>query len=212
MSPFFANPLISRHEPPMISMYLKIGSVKLLASLVLYLFSFTGIAEGFSHQHVPPPAAGEDLFNKLNIIQEKTKVPSPDFTLNDPDGKPVRLGELKGKVVFLNFWATWCPPCIIEMPSMEKLHREFGDKSLMILAINVRESAKQVKAFVKSHKLTLKTLLDPKGTVSRRYYAWALPVTVIVNKRGEKIYTVIGPRDWDTQDANNFVQQLLEEN
>ena len=184
----------------------------LLASLVLYVATFAGIPEGFSHQHEQPPAAGEDLLNKLKIIKEKYRVLAPDFTLSDLDGEPVRLGDLKGKVVFLNFWATWCPPCIIEMPTMEKLHREFGDKGLVILAINKREGTQTVKAFVESHKFTFKTLLDPKGKVSNRYYAWALPLTAIVNRRGEKMYTVIGYRDWDTPDAKEFFHQLLEEN
>ncbi len=190
---------------------MKSGCVALLASLVVYLVTFAGIPEGFSQQK-QPPAAGDHLLDKLKIIKERWKVLAPDFTLSDLDGEPVRLGDLKGKVVFLNFWAAWCSPCIIEMPTMEKLHQEFGNKGLVILAVNKREGAQTVKAFAQSHKFTFKILLDPKGTVSNLYYAWALPVTVIVNKRGEKMYTAIGYRDWDTPDAKEFFHHLLEQN
>lgn len=182
----------------------------LLASLVLYLVIFAGVPEGFSQQK-QPPAAGEHLLGELKLIKEKWKVLAPDFTLSDLDWEPVRLGDLKGKVVFLNFWATWCPPCIKEMPTMERLHQEFGNKGLVILAIDKKEGFKSVKAFAQSHKFTFKILLDIKGTVSSLYHAWALPITVIVNKRGEKMYTAIGYREWNTPVAKEFFHQMLKE-
>ncbi len=155
--------------------------------------------------------SGEDLFERLKIVKEATRVASPDFTLKGIDGKPVTLGEFKGKVVFINFWATWCPPCVIEMPQMGMVNREFHSKGLVILAVNYREGVKNVKAFVESHKLIFRNLLEPRGTVSSLYMAWALPVTVIVNKRGGKVGLVIGYQDWDTPEPRAFVRQLLEE-
>jgi len=94
---------------------------------------------------------------------------------------------------------------------MERLHQEFGNKGLVILAIDKKEGFKSVKAFAQSHKFTFKILLDIKGTVSSLYHAWALPITVIVNKRGEKMYTAIGYREWDTPVAKEFFHQMLKE-
>ena len=94
---------------------------------------------------------------------------------------------------------------------MEKLHQGFGGKGLVILAVNFRESPKQVRAFLKEHKLTFKILLDPKGAVSRLYTTWSLPVTFIVNKRGERVGMAIGHREWDTPDAKEYFRRLLDE-
>ena len=86
----------------------------------------------------------------------QTGAAAPDFTLEDPGGRQVSLKELKGKVVFLNFWATWCPPCIQEMPTMEKLHQEMEKAGLVILAIDFQESPEEVKEFPEPLDLVLK--------------------------------------------------------
>ena len=185
----------------------------LVGSLVLSVLCLAtpiGIAESFFHKR-KPLAAGEDLFKKLKIEKPETKILAPDFTLDDPSGKQVSLRTLRGKVIFLNFWATWCPPCVQEMPTMEKLHKTFGQKGLTVLAINYREDAKEVKEFFSKYKLTFIALLDLDGKVSQRYQAWGLPVTVIINKRGEIVGKVIGSRDWHSKEAKEFFAKLLAE-
>ncbi len=94
---------------------------------------------------------------------------------------------------------------------MEKLHQELSRKGLTVLAINYREDAKEVKEFFSKHKLTFIALLDRDGKVSERYRAWGLPVTVIVNKRGEIVGKVIGSRDWYSSEAKEFFRRLLAE-
>ncbi len=182
----------------------------LLLFLVLCLVAFVSIAESFFHKS-KPHAAGEDLFKKLKIERPETKILAPDFTLDDPSGKQVSLSALRGKVIFLNFWATWCPPCVQEMPTMEKLHQELGPKGLMVLAIDYREDAKDVKEFFKRHKLTFTALLDFDAKVAESYQAWGLPMTVIVNKRGEIVGKVRGSREWYSSEAKEFFEQLLAE-
>jgi peroxiredoxin len=182
----------------------------LLLFLVLCLVAFVSIAESFFHKS-KPHAAGEDLFKKLKIERPETKILAPDFTLDDPSGKQVSLSTLRGKVIFLNFWATWCPPCVQEMPTMEKLHQELGPKGLMVLAIDYREDAKDVKEFFKRHKLTFTALLDFDAKVAESYQAWGLPMTVIVNKRGEIVGKVRGSREWYSKEAIEFFEQLLAE-
>ena len=189
----------------------KRGLVGLLVFSFLYLAAFAGITEGFFHKREEPKATGEDLFKKLQIQRLSENVPAPDFTLTDLNGKRIRLKDLRGKVVFLNFWATWCPPCVQEMPTMEKLHKTFGQKGLTVLAINYREDAKEVKEFFSKYKLTFIALLDLDGKVSERYRTWGLPVTVIINKRGEIVGKVTGIRDWHSKEAKEFFAKLLEE-
>jgi cytochrome c biogenesis protein CcmG, thiol:disulfide interchange protein DsbE len=125
--------------------------------------------------------------------------------------KRVTLKEQRGKVVFLNFWATWCPPCIQEMPTMEKLHQDFGKDGLVILAINFQETPEQVKEFFREHSLTFTALLDRSGKVFELYQAWALPMSGIVNKRGELVGKISGYRDWHGEEARQLFQQLLAE-
>jgi len=190
--------------------HFKIFRVGLLVLSVMCLVTSVGIAQGFFHKR-KQPAVSEDLFKKLNIEKPKEKVPAPNFTLEDLNGRKIRLKGLKGKVIFLNFWATWCPPCVQEMPTMEKLHKTFGQKGLTVLAVNYREDAKEVKKFFSKYKLTFIALLDLDGKVAERYRAWGLPVTVIINKRGEIVAKVIGSRDWHSPDAKEFFRRLLAE-
>ncbi len=193
------------------SIYRKKTVVGFLLLLSLSLGTFAVTSGRFYHRRERPPAADEDLFKRLKIQRFSEKVLAPDFTLADLNGRRIRLASLKGKVVFLNFWATWCPPCILEMPTMEKLHREFGSKGLVILAVNFRESPKQVKAFLKEHQLTFTTLLDPKGKVFELYQASSLPTTTFVNKNGQAVGKVIGYRDWHKPEMKEFFRRLLDE-
>jgi len=193
------------------SIHWKKTVVGFLVLLFLSLGTFAVISTGFFHKREQPPDADKDLFKKLKIQRFSDKVPAPDFTLADLNGRRMRLEDLRGKVVFLNFWATWCPPCILEMPTMEKLHQEFGGKGLVILAVNFRENPEQVKAFLKQHQLTFTTLLDPKGKVFELYQAWSLPTTTIVNKKGQAVGRVIGYRDWHKPEMKEFFRRLLDE-
>jgi peroxiredoxin len=133
--------------------------------------------------------------SKLKLEIPKTPTPAPDFELKDSPGKQFFLDELRGKVVFLNFWATWCPPCIEEMPAMEKLHAELEKAGLVILAVNFQESPERVQDFFAKHKLTFTPLLDRDGKVAELYQARALPVTVTINKRGEMAARAIRIKD-----------------
>ena len=129
----------------------------------------------------------DNSLKKLGIETPEKKTAAPDFTLEDPAGRQMSLKELRGKVVFLNFWATWCPPCIQEMPTMEKLHQEMEKAGLVILAIDFQESPEEVKEFFRRHNLTFTALLDRDGKVTELYQAWGLPMSAIVNKRGEPL-------------------------
>ena len=151
-----------------------------------------------------------DDFKAVGLAALKEGTKSIDFTLADLSGKKVSLSSLKGKVVFLNFWATWCPPCRGEMPSMERLYQKLKDKGLVILAVDLQEDAKSVQKFVNQHKLTFTVLLDSDGRVGATYGARSIPTSYIVGRGGEALGGTVGAREWDTPEMIAFFTRLLE--
>lgn len=136
--------------------------------------------------------------------------PAPDFTLTDISGKKVSLSELKGKVVLLNFWATWCGPCRAEMPGLNKLYQELREKGLVVLAISVDASDKPVKEFMKDKKFSFPVLLDTDKEVSFDDYAvMGLPTTIIIDRKGLIAEKVLGEREWDTPQMKEKITKLL---
>ncbi|HKP53223.1 MAG TPA: redoxin domain-containing protein [Chloroflexia bacterium] len=120
-------------------------------------------------------------------LKEEPKIGSlaPDFELKDVStGKTVKLSSLRGRPVWINFWATWCPPCREEMPDMEKIYGEYEGKGLAILGLDVQESAQKVKEFTGSLELTWTFMLDEKGDVANLYFANSLPSHFFVDKNG----------------------------
>ncbi len=130
--------------------------------------------------------------------------PVPDIVLNDITGKEHRLSDYRGKVVFLNFWATWCKPCQEEMPSMEVLYRNLKDKDFEILAVSMDRVTSQgdVVPFSRNLNLTFPILLDPWGKTDGKYKLTGFPETYIIDREGRLAEKVIGPRDWT--DMNNI--------
>ena len=140
-------------------------------------------------------------------------VPAPNFTFPGLDGKKVSLADYKGKVVLLNIWATWCAPCVAEMPSMEKLYQELKNEDFEILAVSVDESgAEAVNPFMKKHKLDFPVLLDTKGDIKTLYQATGIPESFIIDKDGIIVEKIIGPRDWAASGAIRFFRNLIQSN
>ena len=136
---------------------------------------------------------------------------APDFTLADPGGKKVSLKDFRGKLVFLNFWATWCTSCRTEMPAMERLYREFKSKGFVILAVNVKDNRKDALAFVKELKLSYPIVMDPDGEVGLLYGAWGLPATYLIDEKGIVLARMWGPADWYSPQARGLIKALLEQ-
>jgi len=137
--------------------------------------------------------------------------PAPDFALSRLDGEIVRLSDFKGKVVFLNIWATWCSPCREEMPSMEKLYQEMKGQPFEILAVSIDIlGAKAVAPFMAELKLSFPALLDPQGTVRRLYGTTGVPESFIIDKNGIIAAKVIGARNWASPDAVQAFKDLAQ--
>lgn len=189
-------------------------TLKLIVPLLVLLLPLSGLLffrMGFLPKQKAPGVAEEKLLKKLNIEKWDKPVPARDFALKDLQGNTVRLQDFKGKVVFLNFWATWCPPCRLEMPTMEELHQEFGNRGLVILAINYRERPDEIRDFFAEYHLTFSSLLDQEGKVMELYQAWSFPATYLINKKGEIVGKVVGYRDWQSEHARTFFRRLLED-
>ena len=140
-------------------------------------------------------------------------VPAPDFAFPGLDGKRLRLSDYKGQVVLLNIWATWCAPCVEEMPSMEKLYQELKDEGFKLLAVSVDESgAEAVTPFMKKHKLGFPVLLDPRGEIKSLYQLTGIPESFIIDKNGIIVEKIIGPRDWAASGAIRFFRNLIQSN
>ncbi len=137
---------------------------------------------------------------------------APDFELPDLTEQDVRLSDYRGKVVFLNFWATWCKPCKEEMPSMEVLYRQFKDDGLVVLAVSIdRVTTKDdIPPFVKSMDLSFPVLIDSWGQTDKRYKLMGVPETYIIDQEGVLREKIIGPRDWTRLDNLQVVTQLLD--
>lgn len=111
-------------------------------------------------------------------------VKAPDFTLTDIHGRMVSLSELKGKVVFLDFWATWCPPCVVALPAVERLVENYKGKSFVVLSINLDSSEAPLKRFLSTHKMTSRVIFAGESGVDLKYRVEGIPAYFIIDQKG----------------------------
>ena len=124
---------------------------------------------------------------------------APDFQLEDTKGNQVSLAALRGKVVLVNFWATWCPPCREEMPAMERLNEVMADDDFVMLAINTEQKGRTVvPEFLKKTPYTFPILFDDKEVVQQRYGVYKFPESFVIRKDGTVDQKIIGPLDWSS--------------
>ena len=150
------------------------------------------------------------FIESLSLIKFDEKIKAQNFALKDLNGNLVRLDDFRGTVVFLNFWATWCPPCRVEMPSMEKLYKEFKNKKFIILAVDMQEDSEKVRKFKEKFKLSFPILLDAEGVVASYYGVNAIPATFLVDRAGYLYAAAMGARDWASEDAFLLIKHLLD--
>ncbi|MFP4560738.1 MAG: TlpA family protein disulfide reductase [Thiohalorhabdus sp.] len=139
---------------------------------------------------------------------------APKIELQDLDGESRSLDDLRGKVVLVNFWATWCPPCREEMPSMQRLYEDLEDRDFEILAVNVGEQESTVFSFTQGEletEITFPILLDSGGELIEQYPVQGLPTTFLVDREGRLAYKAMGGRDMAQPEFKEYILELLEE-
>jgi thiol-disulfide isomerase/thioredoxin len=134
---------------------------------------------------------------------------APPLALNDLNGKPWDLSALQGRVVLLNFWATWCEPCREELPSLQALAQRHEADSLVVLMVNYRESEPGIRRFLERTPLALPVLLDRDGSVTRAWTARVFPTTVLIDRGGRPRHQVVGAVDWSGDEARKWMRELL---
>jgi len=136
---------------------------------------------------------------------------APDFVAQTLTGQAVNLSAQRGKVVFLNLWTTWCPPCREEMPAMQALSKKFSDEDFVILAVSEDDGVPAVKKFVDEMRLDFPVLIDSTGAVGRRYGITGYPETFLIDREGKQVARFIGPRDWRDPAFERDLRTLIDE-
>lgn len=165
----------------------------IVISLLLLCFTQAGLAAEAVKQTLP---------------SVETPFAAPDFTLEGEGGKTYRLADFRGQVVLVNFWATWCPPCRREMPSMQRMWQKVKGKGVQVLAINVGEDADTIFEFLGSYPVSFPLLMDRDGSVVKQFPVTGLPTTYIVDPRGKVVYRAVGSREWDDPKLYGQLLQL----
>ncbi len=161
-----------------------------------------------------PLAYGLDKgpLSALDFQELSGKKEAPDFTLLSLDGRKVSLKDYRGKVVFLHFWATWCKPCVEEFPTIERIHQEYKDKGLVILAISIDKGGKGVvKSFAEKMGVSFPILLSTEGKIEKAYWTWGTPTSFLINRNGNILGRALGPRKWDSPEARALFEAALKD-
>ena len=175
--------------------------ISLLVFIVLPVSTLA--AQGIEN---PTPTQKDLLEQGFAVAREP--FPAPDFTLKQLDGRGVSLSSLQDKVIFLNFWATWCGYCKVEMPVMQEIHEEMGDDDFVILAVNVRETDTQAKEFMKEGGYTFPVLMDYDGAITSSYGVTGFPTTYIIDPEGNLIARKVGPIPEDSAELIRLFRQI----
>ena len=154
-------------------------------------------------------AAAPVLASGYDVTRWPAGPAGPPLQALDLQGKLWQLAELRGRAVVLNFWATWCPPCRAEMPSLQQMAEIYGPEKLVVLAVNVREGPRRITQYVQASGLNLTVLLDASGEIARQWGASVLPTTVLIDAEGRPQQRIRGEVDWTGREAAALVEPLL---
>jgi cytochrome c biogenesis protein CcmG/thiol:disulfide interchange protein DsbE len=174
---------------------------------VLGLVAFASLSNVFAAER---PALTE-LLKALNLSSYPTAMQPPNFSGSTADGRTISLAGLSGRVVVVNFWATWCLECQPEMPAFERLHREFTAQGLTVIGINAREATSLIRDYGKEHGLSFPLIGDPSGKINSAYGVIGLPTTFLISRDGRAVALAIGPREWNGKPGRALIQALLSE-
>lgn len=181
----------------------------IMAAFIGFL-TFTGPAPFTStafSQNLQPFVKGE----VANFTLHETPKPLPDISFVGGDGKIHKLSDFRGKALLLNFWATWCAPCVREMPSLDRLQTRLGGEDFLVLAIGQdRKGIEKIKAFLKQVGApNLAAYNDRSNKSARKFGVFGLPSTLLIDRKGREIGRLIGPAEWDSPDAVALIEAVI---
>ena len=133
---------------------------------------------------------------------------APAFAVTTDRGQAISPAKFGGKVLVLNFWGTWCAPCVEEIPSLDQFQRATADSGVVVLGISIDKNEKLYNAFLKRFPVTFQTARDPEADISASYGTFKVPETYIIDKSGKVVQKIIGPRNWNDPEIINYVKSL----
>jgi len=142
------------------------------------------------------------------LTQMEGAPPAPGFELPDLDGEKHHLSDYRGKVVIVNFWATWCPPCRAEMPSMQRAWQQLQKEGIQMLGIDVGEDEETIFQFLGDYPVEFPLLMDSDSSIIEKWGVRGLPTTYVIDPQGRIIYRAIGGREWDDSELLKMVRAL----
>lgn len=190
----------------------KKSSILTKKSIGLFIFLFALVLLLFFEHFNESPISVRQVQVGETREEEKAEAgyKAPRFTLKNLQDHPHSLEDYKGQVVILNFWATWCAPCRVEMPSFETLYRRYRDDGLVILAVSIDKIRLEgVREFADQYQLSFPILLDTEGEVEKLYPSFTIPATFIIDKSGHVVTQVDGAKNWESQQTFDAVEYLL---
>jgi peroxiredoxin len=186
----------------------------ILAKKYVFLFGiiFIGAILFFFEHFTEAPISIADVKTDEKFDQKKSAVGylAPDFSLRNLKGNYQSLDSFSGQVVVLNFWATWCVPCRVEMPSFEKLYRRYRSEGVTVLAVTLDKNSEQnIKSFIEEYELSFPVLLDEEGKVERLYPSMTIPFTYVIDREGRVVARVDGAKNWESNETFEAIDYLL---
>ena len=148
-------------------------------------------------------------YEALNLIHLDESIPLPDVSLPDLKGDPVPLLSFRRRVVIINFWTTWCHYCERERAALEALYQIYKEDGLAVLAVNMGETAEQVRAYIEKHGLSFPHVMDPEARAEQAFGIQATPTNYLIDRRGHVVAAGMGYRDWIGPQAHRLIQRLL---
>ncbi len=184
-----------------------------MKKIILILSIFTLAVILLPAQETPKMSPVQEKLWKAGFGIPQNAMSAPDFSVTDLEGNAISLKDLKGKVVLLNLWATWCPPCRAEMPSLEKLHQTLKGSNFTILAVGTptppRETRGKIINFIKDNNYTFPVIVDESHTVSNMYGSGSIPTSWIVDAEGKVVARFVGGMDWNSDFIIGILQDLI---